>query len=226
MRIMTSGDDTAVAVLFNLAYRSRDALGNAWWRLLFLALLRSGLSILAPRYGDADDIEPRWQRWLRWLRTRRISGISATIKDIDPLGIAERVERFERRRWQQRYARDGRRNVIKPDRRMSGGLDTHFLEKAYGWLFAEGYGLPDPAEQAFLLGAFWSHEAWCLRGSADEDDDDFKSRGQLVIPSPGRWHSLRFHRRLQRPMRFGSKCSHSGHEGITRSTHFSPNGSC
>jgi hypothetical protein len=179
MRIMTSGDDTAVAVLFNLAYRSRDALGNAWWRLLFLALLRSGLSILAPRYGDADDIEPRWQRWLRWLRTRRISGISATIKDIDPLGIAERVERFERRRWQQRYARDGRRNVIKPDRRMSGGLDTHFLEKAYGWLFAEGYGLPDPAEQAFLLGAFWSHEAWCLRGSADEDDDDFKSRGQL-----------------------------------------------
>jgi hypothetical protein len=146
----------------------------------FLALLRSGLSILAPRYGDEDDIEPRWQRWLRWLRTRRISGISATIKSVDPLGIAERVERFERRRWQQRYARDGRRDDIKPDRRMSGGLDTHFLEKAFGWLFAEGYGLPDPAaEQATLLSAFWSHEAWCLRGSADEDDDDFKSRGQL-----------------------------------------------
>ena len=48
LRIMTSGDDAAVTVLFNLAYRSRDALGNAWWRLLVLALLRSGLSILAP----------------------------------------------------------------------------------------------------------------------------------------------------------------------------------
>ena len=94
MRIMTGGDDTAVVALFNLAYRSRDALGGAWWRLLFLALLRSGLSILAPRYGDEDDIEPRWQRWLRWLRTRRISGISASIKNVDPLGIAERIERF------------------------------------------------------------------------------------------------------------------------------------
>jgi hypothetical protein len=99
MRIMTGGDDAAVVVLFNLAYRSRDALGSAWWRLLFLALLRSGLSILAPRYGGEDDIEPRWQRWLRWLRTRRISGILASIKSVDPLGIAERIERFERRRW-------------------------------------------------------------------------------------------------------------------------------
>jgi hypothetical protein len=179
MRIMTSGDDAAVVILFSLAYRSRDALGNAWWRLLFLALLRSGLSILAPGYGDEDDIEPRWQRWLRWLRTRRISGTPATIKSIDPLGIAKRVEKFERRRWQQRYARDGRRDRIKPDRRMSGGLDTHFLGKAFGWLFTEGAGLPDVVEQGTLLSAFWSHEAWCLRGSADDDDDDFKSRGQL-----------------------------------------------
>ena len=91
MRIMTGGDDTAVVVLSNLAYRSRDTLGSAWWRLLFLALLRSGLSILAPRYGDADDIEPRWQRWLRWLRSRRISGVPATIRSIDPLGVAERI---------------------------------------------------------------------------------------------------------------------------------------
>jgi hypothetical protein len=179
MRIMTGGDDTAIMVLFNLAYQSREALSNAWWRLLFLALLRAGLSILAPRYGDADDVEPRWQRWLRWLRRRRISGIPATIKSVDPLGIAERIERFERRRWKQRYARDGRRDVIKPDRRMSGGLDTHFLEKAFGWLFEEGYGLPDPADQATLLAAFWSHEAWCLRGSANEDHDEFKSKGQL-----------------------------------------------
>lgn len=179
MRIMTGGDDTAVVVLFNLAYRSRDALGSAWWRLLFLALLRSGLSILAPRYGDEDDIEPRWQRWLRWLRTRRISGIAASIKSVDPLRIAERIERFDRRRWRQRYARDGRRDDIQPDRRLSGGLDSHFLEQAFAWLLAEGTGLPDPAEQAALLGAFWSYEAWCLRGSTDEDDDDFKSKGQL-----------------------------------------------
>jgi ABC-type transport system involved in cytochrome c biogenesis ATPase subunit len=184
MRIMTSGDDTAVAVLFNLAYRNRDALGNAWWRLLFLSLLRAGLSILAPRFDDGDDVKPRWQRWLRWLRTRRISGVPATIKSIDLLRIAERVEKFERRRWRERYARDRWRGDfdLKPGRRMSGGLDTHFLEKAFGWLFAEGYGLSDPAEQTALLSAFWSHEAWRLRGSVDDDDDDddFKSSGQLA----------------------------------------------
>lgn len=109
MRIMTAGDDTAVVVLCNLAYRSRDTLGSAWWRLLFLALLRSGLSILAPRYGDEGDVRPRWQRWLRWLRTRRISGISASIKNVDPLGIAERIEKFERRRWRQRPSGKGRK---------------------------------------------------------------------------------------------------------------------
>src|SRR5262249_3889515 len=58
MRIMTSGDDAAAVVLFSLAYRNREALGGAWWRLLFLALLRSGLSILTPRYGDDDDDVP------------------------------------------------------------------------------------------------------------------------------------------------------------------------
>jgi hypothetical protein len=179
MRIVASGDDQSVVVLFGVAYQNRQKLGAAWWRLLYLAVLRAGLSILAPRYGDEDDNEPRWQRWMYWLRTRRISGIPTTIADIDPLGIARRVEWFERRRWQQRYARDGHPRDINPDRRMSGGLDTHFLEKAFGWLFAEGHGLPDLEEQAVLLGAFWSHEAWCLRGSVEEDDKDFKSKGSL-----------------------------------------------
>jgi hypothetical protein len=96
MKIMTSGDDRAVQVLLAFAYGSREKLGPAWWRLLFIALLWAGLSILAPRHGDGDEIETRWRRWLRWLRARRLSATPATIKQIDPLGVAERVEKFER----------------------------------------------------------------------------------------------------------------------------------
>jgi hypothetical protein len=179
MKIMTSGDGRAVQVLLAFAYGSREKLGPSWWRLLFIALLWAGLSILAPRHGDGDEIETRWRRWLRWLRARRLSATPATIEQINPLGVAERVEKFERRRWRQRYARDGWGRELTPDRRLSGGLDTHFLENAFAWLFAEGYGLADAAEQTALVTAFWTYEAWCRTGSIDDDDKDYQPMGQF-----------------------------------------------
>src|SRR5262249_12601505 len=39
LRLLTSGDDQAVEVLVWSAYRNREALGQRWWRLLYLALL-------------------------------------------------------------------------------------------------------------------------------------------------------------------------------------------
>jgi hypothetical protein len=179
MKIVTSGDDRAVQVLFALAYSSREKLGPAWWRLLFIALLWAGLSILAPRHGDGDEIETRWRRWLRWLRTRRLSATPATIKQIYPLGVAERVEKFERRRWRLRYTRDGYNEELTPNRRLSGGLATHFLENSFAWLFAEGYGLADAAEQTALVTAFWAYEAWCRTGSIDDGYKDYQPMGQF-----------------------------------------------
>lgn len=177
MKILTSGDDSAVQVLFASAYSNREKLGAAWWRLLFIGLLRAGLSILAPRYGEGEEIERRWQRWLRWLRTWRLSETAAAIDQIDPLGIAKRVEKFERERWRQRYA--GRRGDLSPDRRISGGLDKNLLQNVFFWLCAEGGGLADAAEQRALVEAFWSFEAWCLTGSADDDHKDYPPMEQL-----------------------------------------------
>ena len=125
LRLLTSGDEEAVQVVVWSAYRNREALGQRWWRLLYLALLWSGLSMLSPRYGDEEGEEVRWQRWCRWLRTRRLSAVSAAAESINPMAIAERVERLEERRWQRRYAKDGRCFTKEPGRRLSGSLETH-----------------------------------------------------------------------------------------------------
>ena len=39
LRLLTSEDSSAVRVLVWSAYQNRDALGQRWWRLLFMALL-------------------------------------------------------------------------------------------------------------------------------------------------------------------------------------------
>jgi hypothetical protein len=57
LRVLTSGDENAVQVVIWLAYRNREALGQRWWRLLYLALLWAGLSMLTPRYGNEEGEE-------------------------------------------------------------------------------------------------------------------------------------------------------------------------
>jgi hypothetical protein len=166
-----------------MGYRSREVLGARWWRLLYFALLWSGLSMLTPRFSDDEDIEPaRWQRWRRWLRTRSLSAGQPTVNSIQPLLVAERVERFELRRWQRRYAQDGRTFELEGGRRLSGSLDTHFLHKAFGWLFQRQAG-QIPSEQLEirrkLLAAFWAHQAWWEQGSGKDDDDDYRPMYQF-----------------------------------------------
>src|SRR5262249_55244732 len=128
LRLLTSGDDQAVQALVWSAYRNREALGWRWWRLLYLALLWSGLSMLTPRYGDEKGGEIRWQRWRRWLRTRSLSAGNTTAASIDPLAVAERIERLERERWPRRYAPDGRRLTKALRRRLSGRPATPFFQ--------------------------------------------------------------------------------------------------
>lgn len=54
LRLVTSGDWNAMQSFVNIAYLARDQLGARWWRLLFLALLWAGLSILVPRFDDRE----------------------------------------------------------------------------------------------------------------------------------------------------------------------------
>ena len=183
LRILTAGDDRAAGIITGMAYAHRAALGERWWRLLYLALLWSGLSILKPRFGRDDELNlQRWIRRARWLLTRRISGIPCTVDDIRPLDVAMRVEEFEALLWEKEYREDGRRFTRDRSRRMSGALDTHFLEVTFAWLLI-GKDLPaDAAEldpRRRLLKAFWAHKAWRLVGSESESTRDYAPMGQF-----------------------------------------------
>jgi hypothetical protein len=199
LRLLTSGDEDAVQVLFWSAYRNREALGQRWWRLLYLALLWSGLLMLAPRYGDEEGEEVRWQRRCRWLRTRSLSAGSTTAASINPLAVAKRIERLEFERWQRRYARDGSRFTKESGRRLSGSLETQFLQNAFGWLFRNqaGRAIPDKELETHrqLVAAFWAHQAWWQMGSGKDENDDYQHMhefgyevldeiARLVVDSP------------------------------------------
>ena len=178
MRVFTSGDDRAAGVVAWLSYANRAALGTRWWRLQYLALLWAGLSILAPRFGDEDISKTRWHRRRRCLRTRNLSGVDANVSAIRPRAIAERVEQLETRQWEERYTREGRKFRGTKGRRLSGGLNTHFLEIAFAWLFDGDAGRATAAgeieQRLNLVLAFWEHEAWCRIGSADDENGDYK----------------------------------------------------
>lgn len=175
--LLTSNDEAAVRALLWSGYQNREALGQRWWRLLYLALLWSGLSMLAPRYDDEEGTKVRWQRWCRWLRTRSLS-VGATSSSIIPLAIARRVERLEFRRWRRRYARDGGIFTSEPGRRLSDGLDTHFLKSAFAWLFRNQADRAIPAQELEmhrqLVTAFWSYQAWWLLDSGEDEKDDYR----------------------------------------------------
>jgi hypothetical protein len=176
MRIATSADERAAAIIFTMSYVHRLPLGDRWWRLLHLSLLWSGLSILKPRVGRKDEAgERRWRRWARWLISRPLSGVRCGVDDIKPLDLAKRVEIFEAHLWEAEYRQDGRRFRRDPSRRMSGALDTHFLEVAFAWLVTSANQLPaENVEREYrrdLLKKFWAHEAWRLVGSESESDD-------------------------------------------------------
>jgi hypothetical protein len=180
MLILTSGDYPAVQVLFLHAYQNRTPIGARWWRLLQLAVLWSGLRLLASGYDDDDAIRPRWQSWRARFRKFRLSGTSSGPGDINPLDPAKRIERFARWRWERQHA--DQRWWAAPSRRYSVGLDTHFLPSAFFWLLDDGVSPANPSEAAdwaALVCRFWVHEAWCRTGSADDDDDEYDTLSQM-----------------------------------------------
>jgi hypothetical protein len=183
MRILTSGDDRAADVIAKMAYVRRIDLGERWWRLLYLALLWSGLTILKPRLGHEDETSKRqWLRRVRWLLTRRLSGRPSSVDQIRPLELAKRVEQFEAHQWEAEYRREGRQFTRDRSRRMSGALNTHFLEIIFAWLLTDKDLPTDAAEleqRRNLLIALWSHQAWWLVGSESDSSGDYAPMGQF-----------------------------------------------
>ena len=183
LRLLTSGDNRAATVIAGMAYADRATLGDRWWRLLYLALLWSGLVILRPRFGRVDGSDQsRWLRRARWLLTRPVSGVRCRVDEICPLDVAKRVEEFEARQREEEYRRDGRRFTRDRSRRMSGALETHFLEIAFAWLLIDKNLPMDAAEleqRRHLLKAFWAHKSWRLVGSESETTGDYAPMGQF-----------------------------------------------
>jgi hypothetical protein len=97
---------------------------------------------------------------------------------IQPRAIAERVEEVEARQWEESHVREDRKFRAAKDRRMSGGLNTHFLEITLAWPFDADAGRATPAREVEqrrnLVQAFWVHEAWCRTGSTEEEGGEYK----------------------------------------------------
>ena len=173
LRLMTSGDDWAVAVLGTLAYQYRTKLGPRWWRLLQLGTLWSALAMMTPDSGDAPSAEIHWQKWLRWFRARKIAGTVSDISSVDLVGVWRRLERLQRDRWRRAYAAEGKPWARNPDERSSPSLDTGFLDSLFGWLLAEDSTAQAEAleEQRQLVLELWSYEAKYCAEHPKEDGE-------------------------------------------------------
>jgi hypothetical protein len=175
VQILSSRDPGAINTLMATAYRHREQIGPAWYRLNFVLLLVAALDRLTPRY-DKDDRTAIWQHWLARLQLQPIFGIDATITVVDPANIARRAERLlERRRASQNPHRPAR--LSRKSRRFAG-LSSHILEAGYAWLLDHennGSLALDP-ENHRLLEQLWAFEAWRMEGErgegVEEDDED------------------------------------------------------
>ena len=139
LRVLTCGSTTALAILTSRAYIHREQLNGTWWRLLEISLLWCALAILVPRLDEPQELHKLWRRWLKWLRARKLMTTDRTIAHVNPLSVARRVERLQRRRWIREFNQEDGRFGIDPSERRSLGLDTDFLTATFAWLFQNPY---------------------------------------------------------------------------------------
>lgn len=187
LRILTSGNQAALRTVIALSYRHRDALGSAWWRILWLSILWCGLVVLAPRFGAAPASRQRWARWLRWLRSRSLTETNANVEGIDLVAVAQRVARLERRATAKEFAREhGKQFAASAPQHRSIGLDTHLLKAAFGWLFHEPLLNAPPSDLATrltVLKALLWFELWPYADREDTEREDLPTQiGYEILP--------------------------------------------
>lgn len=190
LRILTSGDEAATRTLALLAYEHRRLLGPTWWRLLELSLLWCGLVVLTPRPDEPQSVQKRWCRWLRWLRSRELTDVGANQSRVNPLAIARRVERLQRRHWVREFARKHSGFGGDPSKRQFDGLDTHLLKATFTWIFQEPSGTTQQldatdAEIRFnLLKSLLDFELWPHTVRREDDRDEPPTNiGYEILPA-------------------------------------------
>lgn len=176
LRLLTSGDDRATAVVVGVAYANREQLGTAWWRLLQAGLFWSGLIMLAPHHGDGDYAEHVWDVWLARLRRFPLRGPNATPEDLDFGRVAAGQERLSFRRQLRLFNTGDKAWRGKPKRERGGSLERHFLGVLFNWLI-DGSGTADRDLDMRLTLRIWDYEA--TRGKAHAREE----YGEYELPS-------------------------------------------
>lgn len=183
VQILSTRDRGAINTLMATAYRHREVLGPAWYRLNFVLLLVAALDRLTPRYGE-EDRTAIWQRWLARLRSQPIFGTDATIAVVDPANIARRAERLLERRRARLHAHRPVR--LRGKSRRFAGLSSHILEVGYAWLLdhENDSTLALDTENHRMLYDLWAFEAWRMEGERDGDaEDDDSDDEEYDLPS-------------------------------------------
>ena len=175
LRLLTSGDTSAAAVVVNVAHANRGQLGTAWWRLLRAGLFWSGLIMLAPHHGNGDDAERAWKVWLVRLRRFPLRGPNATADDLDFRRVVAGRERLDYLHRMRLYRAGDLAWRGKPERERGGSLDGHFLEVLFNWLI-EGDGTGDRDLDARLALRIWDYDV--TRAKARK-----KEYGEYDLPS-------------------------------------------
>jgi hypothetical protein len=176
LRLLTSGDTEATAVVIGVAYANRKQLGAAWWRLLRAGLFWSGLNVLAPHHRDDEEAERAWLMWLARLRRFPLRGRNATPDDLNFERVAAGVGRLDFRRQMRLYNSGVQTWRGKPERRRSGSLDDHFLSVLFNWLI-DGGGTGDRRLDTDLALRIWDYDATRAR---EREKNEY---GEYDLPS-------------------------------------------
>lgn len=183
MRLLTSGDNSAAAVVVGVAYTNRGQLGTVWWRLLRAGILWSGLIMLTPHHGDGDDAESIWGVWLKRLRRFPLTGLDATPDDLDFQRLVEGLERLEFQRRTRRYRAGEQTWRGKPERERGGSLGGHFLDILFNWLI-QGDGTGNRDLDTRLALRIWDYDATRAKARAK------KKHGEYDLPSQGLGYNI------------------------------------
>lgn len=176
LRVLTSGDTRANAVVVDVAYAKREQLGTAWWRLLRAGLFWSGLILLAPHHGDGDDAERAWKVWLARLRRFPLRGQNARPDELDFERVVAGLERLDFQRRMRLYNAGDQTWRGKPERKRGVSLDGHFLEVLFNWLI-EGSGTGDRDLDTRLALRIWDYDVTRAKARGR------KKHGEYDLPS-------------------------------------------
>jgi len=172
LRLLTSGETRATAVVVGVAYANREQLGTTWWRLLRAGLFWSGLILLAPHHGSGDDAERVWKVWLARLRRFPLRGPNATPDELDFKRVAVGRERLDFHRRARLYVAGEQTWRGRPERERGVSLDGHILGVLFHWLIAGG-GTGDRDVDTSLALRIWDYDATGAKSRAKKEHGDY-----------------------------------------------------